>query len=138
MSRVFAEAVVGDAALAPGAGNGQATCLKRPRTTCPVVISCSMVSAQNCSISRRCGAVFNAVLIALCAKGLRKRTYFPMQNLPKISPSRSSAVNSPVIAASAFCAPRNSSAKSSIAGGARRICAAAPARCAAAVFNAST
>ncbi len=37
-------------------------------------------------------------------------SYFPMQNLPKISPKRSSAVNSPVIAASERCASRNSSA----------------------------
>ena len=42
--------------------------------------------------------------------GRARRTYLPMQKRPKISPSRSSAVNSPVIAPSAFCAARNSSA----------------------------
>ena len=43
--------------------------------------------------------------------------HFPMQNREKIAPSRSSAVNSPVIADSAACAPRSSSAKSSSAAG---------------------
>ena len=42
-----------------------------------------------------------------------------MQKREKISPSRSSAVNSPVIDENACCAARNSSAKSSIGGGSR-------------------
>ncbi len=41
---------------------------------------------------------------------VRSRRYFPMQNREKITPSRSSAVNSPVIDDSAFCASRSSSA----------------------------
>ena len=40
----------------------------------------------------------------------RPAPHFPMQNLEKITPSRSSAVNSPVIDASATCASRNASA----------------------------
>ena len=50
----------------------------------------------------------------------QRRAYLPMQKREKISPSRSSAENSPVIAASAFCASRNSSAKSSSGGGMAR------------------
>ena len=50
----------------------------------------------------------------------------------KITPSRSSAVNSPVIAASACCAPRSSSAKSSSGGGAACEMRAAASRCVAA------
>ena len=44
---------------------------------------------------------------------LRKWFYLPMQNRPKIMPSRSSAVNSPVIRESASCARRRSSAANS-------------------------
>ena len=39
--------------------------------------------------------------------------HFPMQKLPKIAPSKSSLVNSPVISPSARCASRRSSANSS-------------------------
>ncbi len=46
--------------------------------------------------------------------------HLPMQKREKMTPSRSSAVNSPVIAASAFCASRSSSATSSSGGRARR------------------
>ena len=41
--------------------------------------------------------------------------YLPMQKLEKITPSRSSEVNSPVISLSAFCARRSSSASKSSA-----------------------
>jgi len=41
------------------------------------------------------------------------RPYLPMQKLLKISPSKSSLLNSPVISPNASCARRNSSAKSS-------------------------
>jgi len=40
--------------------------------------------------------------------------YFPMQKRENISPNKSSAVNSPVMPASASCARRNSSAHNSI------------------------
>lgn len=42
-----------------------------------------------------------------------QHNYFPMQKLLKISPSKSSAVYSPVIADNACCARRNSSASKS-------------------------
>ena len=57
---------------------------------------------------------------------------------PKITPSRSSAENSPVIAASACCASRSSSAKSSIGGGAAATWPPPRARCAAASRSAAT
>lgn len=42
-----------------------------------------------------------------------KCAYFPMQNLEKITPNKSSAVNSPVISLSRSCASRSSSANRS-------------------------
>ena len=45
----------------------------------------------------------------------RKPAHLPMQKREKISPSRSSALNSPVISPSAFCASRSSSASRSSA-----------------------
>ncbi|MNG61367.1 hypothetical protein D3C78_381540 [compost metagenome] len=39
--------------------------------------------------------------------------YFPIQNDPKILPNKSSALNSPVISAKAFCARRKDSATNS-------------------------
>lgn len=46
----------------------------------------------------------------------RNARYFPMQKRLKMTPSKSSAVNSPVISPSDCCARRNSSANSSSAG----------------------
>src|SRR4029453_10994794 len=45
---------------------------------------------------------------SLCLPSILTSRYLPMQNRPKMTPSRSSAENSPVIAASACCASRNS------------------------------
>src|SRR5690606_17913336 len=61
-----------------------------------------------------------------------KQRHLPMQKREKITPSRSSAVNSPVISLMQSCARRNSSANSSSA------CAHCPAcaRCAFAPFSA--
>src|SRR5690606_7181773 len=52
-----------------------------------------------------------AVLLALVEEGFR--LHFPIQKLEKISPSRSSLVNCPVMAPSASCARRSSSANKS-------------------------
>lgn len=54
-----------------------------------------------------------------------RNTYLPIQKRPKISPKRSSALNSPVIVLSDNCARRSSSAKSSSCGN----CSRAPSIC---------
>jgi hypothetical protein len=54
-----------------------------------------------------------------------RNTYLPIQKRPKISPRRSSALNSPVMALSDNCARRSSSAKSSSRGN----CSRAPSIC---------
>src|SRR5690554_2667082 len=51
--------------------------------------------------------------LAQCVAIKSLEPHFPIQKLPNISPSRSSALNSPVISPSACCASRRSSARSS-------------------------
>ncbi len=69
-------------------------------------------SVGRCSPDCRYRLRGHASIIPTTTRSMARPTagYLPMQNREKITPSRSSAVNSPVIDASAFCASRSSSA----------------------------
>lgn len=73
-------------------------------------------SVRNCTETVFCFCGKNQIGFAEGFGLCRNARYFPIQKRLKITPSRSSAVNSPVISPSACWARRSSSANSSSAG----------------------
>ena len=80
-------------------------CAQFSASTAPVPLSLGFLNSNPCLHFKIVVCPFDVLRV--------KSVYLPMQKLLKITPSKSSEVNSPVMVLSCSCASRNSSANKS-------------------------